>query len=311
MMITYKELSSLTQDLGFNARALYMASNQTKKHYRKTKIPKSNGEERELFVPDAFLKLIQRRIVDCLLSREEVSPYATAYTYGGSTVKNARPHIGQPVILKLDIQHFFDSITYPLIKEKAFPSSKYSESNRILLALICSYRGTLPQGAPTSPYISNVIMRDFDNVVGAWCNERRIRYTRYCDDMTFSGNFDPGEVIRLVKDELKKLGFFLNGKKTTIVHNGQKKIITGIVVNEKPNVSAAYRKEIRQTVYYCQKYGVRSHMERREVRTDASAFLRKLLGQINYVLSVDPANFEFKQYKKWVISEAKKLKTQS
>ena len=254
------------------------------------------------------MKLIQRRIVDVLLRREEVSQYATAYTYGGSTVRNAKTHVGQSVILKLDIQHFFDSITYPLIKEKAFPASKYSESNRILLALICSFRGVLPQGAPTSPDISNLIMRDFDNVVGVWCNERKIRYTRYCDDMTFSGDFDPGEVIRLVKDELKKLGFFLNSKKTTIVRDGQKKIVTGIVVNEKPNVCAAYRKEIRQTVYYCQKFGVGSHMEKREVQIDVMAFLRKLLGQINYVLSVDSANFEFKQYKEWVMSEIKKLK---
>ena len=154
-------------------------------------------------------------------------------------------------------------------------------------------------------------MRDFDNVVGVWCNERKIRYTRYCDDMTFSGDFDPGEVIRLVKDELKKLGFFLNSKKTTIVRDGQKKIVTGIVVNEKANVSAAYRKEIRQTVYYCQKFGVRSHMKKRDLQLDETAFLRKLLGRINYVLSVDSANFEFKQYKEWVMIEVKKLKTQS
>ncbi|MDY5626884.1 MAG: reverse transcriptase domain-containing protein, partial [Clostridia bacterium] len=201
-MITYRELSSLTKDLGFSASALYYATNNNNKHYFKTKIPKGNGEERELYVPDDFLKTIQRRIVDKILCYEEVSPYATAYRYGGSTVKNAKPHIGQSVILKLDIRHFFDCIVYPVIKEKVFPRERYSESNRILLTLLCVHEGTLPQGAPTSPVISNIIMKDFDNVVGWWCSQRKIIYTRYCDDMTFSGNFEPKKTIQFIKSEL-------------------------------------------------------------------------------------------------------------
>lgn len=308
-MITYKELSSLSNDLGITVRALYTASNQTKKHYHKTKIPKPNGEERELTVPDEFLKTIQRRIADKLLCFEEISPYATAYRYGGSTLNNAKPHLGQPLILKLDIRHFFDRIIYPHIKEKVFPESRYSEANRILLALICTYRGSLPQGAPTSPVISNIIMRDFDNVIGEWCRKRSIRYTRYCDDMTFSGDFDPGEVISLVKLELGKAGFYLNSKKTTIVRNGQKKIVTGIVVNEKLNVSLSYRKSIRQTVYYCKKFGIKSHMEKQKVQTDELTFLSGLLGRINYVLSVDGNNSEYEQYKLWAISEMKKTRS--
>ena len=107
-MIIYKELSSLTNELGFSAHALYFATNHN--HYYKTKIPKGNGEERELSVPDEFLKAIQRKIVEKLLCYEEVSPYATAYVYGGSTIRNARPHLGQKEILKLDIKDFFDSV---------------------------------------------------------------------------------------------------------------------------------------------------------------------------------------------------------
>lgn len=305
-MITYKELSSLTDTLGFTAHALYTASNRASKHYYKTKIPKSNGEERELTVPDDFMKSIQRKIVNKLLCYEEVSPYATAYRYGGSTIKNAKPHIGQPLILKLDIRHFFDSIIYPAIKEKAFPENKYSESNRILLALLCCHKGALPQGAPTSPVISNIIMKDFDNVVGKWCEERKIRYTRYCDDMTFSGDFIPEEAIKLVGYELKKMGFYLNGKKTTVVRDGQKKLVTGIVVNEKLNVSASYRKEIRKTVYYCKKFGIKSHMTYKNVPDDTASFLQKLLGKVNYVLSVDSGNNEMREYKEWLVTEIKK-----
>ena len=304
-MITYKELSSLTNELGFSAHALYSAS--TYKHYYKTKIPKGNGEERELSVPDEFLKAIQRKIVEKLLCFEEVSPYATAYVYGGSTIRNARPHVGQPVILKLDIKHFFDSVIYTVVKEKVFPENRYSENNRILLSLLCLDGGVLPQGAPTSPIISNIIMKDFDDVIGEWCQQRKIRYTRYCDDMTFSGEFEPKETIEFVRGELRKRGYFLNNKKTTTVRDGQKKIVTGIVVNEKLNVSSEYRKSIRQTVYYCRKFGTTSHIERTNDIVDEKIFLQKLLGKINYVLSVDGKNKEMIDYKKWAISELKKI----
>lgn len=308
MIITYKELSSLINDLGFNARALYSVSNNINKHYHKVKIPKNNGEERELSVPDKFMKAIQKRILNVILYHDEISQYAMAYRFGGSTVKNAIPHIGQSVVLKLDIRHFFDCITYAKIKEKVFPPERYSENNRILLSILCSYNGILPQGAPTSPIISNIIMKDFDNLIGGWCRKRKIRYTRYCDDMTFSGEFEPNEVIEYVKIELKKNGFYLNDKKTTVLRDGQKKTVTGIVVNEKPNVSSCYRKEIRKALYYCRKFGVKSHIEHQLIPTDELNYLQKLLGKINYVLSVDSNNNEMKEYREWVISQINKIK---
>ena len=230
-MIIYKELSSLTHDLGFSARALYAASNHTEKHYYKATIPKNNGEVRELCVPDNFIKSIQRSIVKNILVYEEVSPYATAYRYGGSIVKNARPHLGNNIMLKLDIRHFFDNLIYPIIKERVFPKYKYSEANRVLLTSICVYKGVLPQGAPTSPAASNIIMKDFDNIIGKQCEEMGIKYTRYCDDMTFSGDFWPKEIIETVKAELRKMGLFLNSNKTKVVYKGQKKLVTGVVVN--------------------------------------------------------------------------------
>ena len=306
--ITYHELSTLTNDLGFSTRALYAASNNIEKHYRKIKIPKHNGGERELSVPDRFLKAIQKRIVPKLLCYEEVSPHATAYRYGGSTVKNARPHLGQPMILKLDIRHFFDSIIYPMIKDKVFPKERYSECNRILLSLLCSYEGRLPQGAPTSPFISNIVMRDFDDAVGTWCLNKNIRYTRYCDDMTFSGNFCAEEVIDFVKNKLSEMGFFLNSKKTVVAHDGQQKNVTGIVVNEKLSISQKYRKDIRRSLYYCKKYGVKSLLEHQNLTIPEEVYLQKLLGKINYVLAVNPADNEMHKYRNLIIEKVQKQK---
>ena len=305
-MIVYKEFSSLVSDLGFSGKALYSVSNHINKHYNPVKLPKGNGEFRQLYVPDEFLKSIQRAINEKLLSMEEISPYATAYRPGGSTKVNASPHIGKPVLLKLDIRHFFDHLIYPIVKEKAFPDNRYSGQNRVLLSLLCVYMDSLPQGAPTSPTISNIVMKDFDNTIGQWCKENKISYTRYCDDMTFSGDFDPKLVIHLVKSELQKLGLFLHDKKTVIVRKGQKHSVTGIVVNEKLSAPAEYKKKIRQEMYYCMKYGVKSHIDTCGSNEIPESYVLGLLGRINYVLSIEPKNEQMQKYKAWLQDELQK-----
>lgn len=299
-MIVYRELSSLEEDLEVSAKALYTLSNTIHRHYHQVKIPKGNGEFRELSVPDDFLKAIQSKIAQKILSQEEVSPCAMAYRLGRNTLSNALPHVGQPMVMKMDIKHFFDQCIYPIVKDKAFPAEKYSEANRILLTLLCVYKDALPQGAPTSPAISNIILRDFDYAVGEWCSKRNIAYTRYCDDMTFSGMFDPSEVKILVKGELKKLGFFVNDKKTVVLRNGQRKSVTGVVVNEKPQTSAAYRRAIRQDMYYCQKYGIEEHINKNGLHISPANYKAQLLGRINYALSVNPSDIELKKYREWL-----------
>lgn len=296
--IIYRELSSICDDLGFSAKTLYSVSNSVDKHYYNVKIPKKNGEFRSLSVPDELLKSIQRKINVKLLSLETISQYAKAYKTGGNTVSNSIPHIKMPIVLKLDIRNFFDNLIYPIVKEKAFPKSRYSEENRILLSLLCTYNNAIPQGAPTSPTISNIVMNDFDNCVGEWCSAYEINYTRYCDDMTFSGDFNPDIVIAFVKDELKKLGLYLNERKTVVAKNGKRQIVTGIVVNEKKSVPVKYKKQIRQEMYYCMRYGINSHIEKIGATESSDKIIKKLSGKVNYVLSVEPDNKEMQLYKK-------------
>ena len=304
-MITYRELSSLENDLGYSAKMMYSLSNAIRNHYHETSIPKGNGEYRKLFVPDEELKALQKRITDVILTRAEISPYATAYRIGGSPLKNAEPHVGHELLLKLDIRHFFDKITYALVRTYAFPSAVFSDSISTLLTTLCCFRDCLPQGAPSSPAISNIIMRDFDNVVGTWCSERNITYTRYCDDLTFSGAFDPSSLKQFVSDKLRSMGFFLNEKKTVCVRDGQKMSVTGIVVNHKATVSSSYRKRIRQEVFYCKKYGIQDHLKAKGSSESEAIYLRKLLGRINYVLSIDTANSEFIGYKNWTLEKCR------
>ncbi len=307
-MIVYKEFSSLVNDLAFSGKTLYSVSNHIHRHYRPVEIPKGNGETRQLYAPDRLLKSIQRSINDKLLALEEISPYATAYRPCGSTKVNAYPHIGKPVLLKLDIRRFFDHLIYPIVKEKAFPAERYSEQNRILLSLLCVFKDALPQGAPTSPTISNIIMNDFDNKIGLWCKDNEIAYTRYCDDMTFSGDFEPRLVIDRVKSELRKMGLFLNDKKTVVVRKGQKHSVTGIVVNEQLSVPSEYKKKLRQEMYYCMKFGISSHLDSIKSEETKEKYLSKLLGKVNYVLSIEPQNTQMQRYKCWLKEQLNRLR---
>ena len=170
-MIVYRELSSLERDLGISARTLYAVSNNIGKHYHKAKLPKKSGGYRNLFVPDEILKDIQRQISEVLLIHMPVSRYAKAYRFGSSTLRNAKHHVGKQVVLKLDILHFFDSIRYSTVKDKVFPEEIYAEPLRILLTMLCYHKDALPQGAPSSPAITNIILYEYDELVGQWCLE--------------------------------------------------------------------------------------------------------------------------------------------
>ena len=305
-MIVYRELSSLERDLGFPASTLYAVSNRLNRHYRKVELPKGDGTLRTLSVPDNLLKTIQRRIAQVLLSTLPVSPYATAYRPGGSVVKNARPHVGKPVVLKLDIYHFFDAVCYSRVKKEIFPPEIYSEQNRILLSMLCCYQDRLPQGAPTSPAISNRILLDFDQEIGKWCARRGISYTRYCDDLTFSGDFAPGDVIRFVRERLKVRGFLLNNRKIQVLRQGQRQSVTGVVVNQSLQAPANLRRELRQQVYYCRKFGVSDHLARTKQTVSEEDYLRRLLGQVNFALQINPADQELADARQWLVAEIRR-----
>ncbi|MBQ9994310.1 MAG: RNA-directed DNA polymerase [Clostridia bacterium] len=297
MKIVYKELSSIEADLGYSAHMLYALSNSIAKHYRSVSIPKHDGTSRTLSIPDAPLKAVQRRIASVILPLLPISQYATAYRCRGGIVANASPHRGKDKILKLDIYRFFDSIMYSAVKDRVFTRDRFSEPIRVLLSILCYYDDRLPQGAPTSPAISNIIMREFDDAVGKWCSRRGITYTRYCDDMTFSGDFNAARVVAFVRRRLKKYGFLLNDKKTHVARYFNKQVVTGIVVNRKLNVPSSYRRKIRQEMYFCRKHGIEEHLKFIHDPTPPQEYIRRLLGRVGYVLSVSPDDGEFRKYR--------------
>lgn len=283
---------------------LYALGRHAELHYEQVRIPKKGGGTRKLLVPDPLLKNVQRGILHRILDGRRPADSAAAYRAGASVSANARLHTGRSLVLKMDIEDFFGSITFPMVQKSAFPSQYFPPSVGTLLTSLCCYRECLPQGAPCSPAISNLVMRPFDIYMEKWCGERGITYSRYCDDMTFSGDFDAGAVKRKVYGYLHAMGFEPNRKKTRILTRGNRQTVTGIVVNEKPQVSREYRRKLRQEVHFCQRFGVQGHLEKlddsRYPAADPAArirYLQALLGKINYVLQVNKQDNWFSEAK--------------
>lgn len=276
-------------------KLLYSISNNPEKYYTKKYIMKKDGTKRRLLVPSPLLKKIQRNILNHVLKGIQVSEYATAYVPNKSLKDNASVHVGNKIVLKLDIKNFFGNITFEQLYA-ALPSTVFPPSVKVLLLKLCTYQDYLPQGAPTSPYLSNLVMKNFDAYIGNYCTNQHIRYTRYSDDLTFSGDFDVKVLKNKVEGFLDAMGFSLNEVKTRVLRPGNRQMITGVVVNQKLNVSKSMRKKIRQDVFFIQKYGLENHNK----RTKQSLTYASLLGKINYVLFLDPHNKEFKTYHKYL-----------
>ncbi len=285
---------------------LYSFANHTDEHYRSTKVRKRDGSMRQLYEPDPLLKWIQRNILHHVLEQLPVSSYATAYRKGSGIKANADLHKGKEVVLKLDIKNFFDHVMFHMVFQHAFPSIYFPDSVRGLLTHLCCRRECLPQGAPASAYISNLVLKPFDEYMGPWCQEQGITYSRYCDDITCSGSFNPYPVIRKITAFLQAMGFCLNERKTRIMKQSQSQIVTGIVVNDTIQVPGTYRDEVRKELYYCRKYGVISHLAFTGGETYLSGpagtqkYLRSLLGRIRYILHINHDDAFFLEGEDWV-----------
>lgn len=293
-----------TSDIKKMNKILYGISNNIDLNYEEIIIKKKNKNLRYLNEPSPILKSIQKRILKNVLEEKMISKNAYAYKKGLSTVLNAKNHVGCKVILKLDIENFFDNINFYKVYNSCFNENLYPKKLGMLLTNLCVYNDILPQGSPTSGYISNIVLRNFDCNIDAYCKDKNINYTRYSDDMTFSGDFDIRKLIKYVNELLYKEGFKLNKSKIKVVLNTTRQQVTGIVVNEKINLSKNYKRKIRQEVYYVLKYGVKSHIKKRNINLSCNKYLSVLLGKINYVLTVNPNDKEFINYK----NEIKRIK---
>ena len=313
MVLDYKTLNNLpfiydtyqlADFLKINRKAVFNLTKERSKNYNTFEIAKKNGKLRRLYAPTGKLKACQILINRRILKYLSVSKYATAYHKGSGISKNAAPHIGKKYILKLDITDFFGSIRFEQVYSAAFNTRFFPKQIGVMLTELCCLNGALVQGAPTSPALSNIVMYNFDNNIGAWCDKHGIAYTRYCDDMIFSSDMPLFSVYTRVSEMLENMGFELNESKTRFINKNNRQIVTGLTVNERLSVPADYKRRLRQEVYYALKYGLADCIIRSEKdefmsngKPDLDKYFNSLQGKINYVLQIEPDNRWFTEAK--------------
>lgn len=280
--------------VGYKKEYLKKASLFPNYFYRDFEVAKKNGGKRLISEPLPSLKEIQIWILRNILYKVPSSAFAKAYRPAVTLLENLRFHKNQPKVFTLDLENFFPSIRVEAV-ENEFLKLGYSKIVSKLLSKLCTRNGALPQGAPTSPYLSNLVFKEADAAIAAYCKEHKIRYTRYADDMSFSGDFNENELLQKVTESVEKMGLRINAKKTKLMTTGMRQTVTGVVVNEKPQVVFYKRNELRQALYYIQKFGFEEHREYKEI--DQKNYLEHLLGKINFVLQINPKDAEFIKYK--------------
>lgn len=270
--------------------------------YRLITLKRKNGKDRALHAPMPCLKYAQRKILREIASKLSVSEYATAYKSGAKLENNARPHTGKKYILKMDITDFFGSIRFEQIYSAAFNSRYFPKHIGVMLTTLCCFNDVLPQGAPTSPALSNLVLKNFDENIGSWCKKRGISYTRYCDDMTFSSDKNLYNVYIKVKGMLEDIGFEINETKTRFITNTARQTVTGLTVNEKVSISKDYKRNLRQELFYIFKFGPADsllHIGKGEYLPNGQLNILKYLsiveGKLSFILSVEKDNSYFKE----------------
>lgn len=289
----------LSHFLRMGRKSLFSIINNCDNCYNRITIKKSNGKNRVLHSPKLTLKAIQKIILNKILYKIPISKYATAYHKGAKLIDNANPHSNKKYLLKMDLSNFFDSITFMQVYSSAFNTKRYPKQIGAILTTLCCREDVLPQGAPTSPALSNIVMKSFDDYFGKWCEERNFSYTRYCDDITVSGDSSVYSAFIKAKTMLENMGFEINKKKTHFITNTNRQTVTGLVVNERARIPSDYRRKLRQEVYYISKYGIKDafkHLKDNQYNSIYN-YYNSLVGRINYVLQIEPENQQMHELK--------------
>ncbi|WP_279213809.1 reverse transcriptase family protein [Delftia acidovorans] len=278
-------------------------------HYHSFTLPKKTGGERLISAPMPRLKRAQYWVLDNILAKVPAHDAAHGFLAGRSIVSNAAPHAGHDVVINLDVKDFFPSIAFGRIKG-VFRHLGYGEAMATLLALLCSENRAqawqvdgeklfvggkarervLPQGAPTSPMLTNLLCRRLDRRLLGLARQLGFVYTRYADDLTFSASGEAardnvGRLLGRVRWILRDEGFTPHPDKERVMRKGRRQEVTGLVVNaDKPGVSRETRRRLRAALHRATQAsaGKPAHWQGQAAQPS------QLLGLAQFVYQVDP-----------------------
>ncbi|HUX09889.1 MAG TPA: reverse transcriptase domain-containing protein [Terriglobia bacterium] len=247
-------------------------------YYRTFQIPKKSGGKRTILAPRRFLKAVQKYILRQILESQPLPSCVTGFVRKRGVLGNAALHVGCRYILNVDIQDFFPSVTEEHVVQ-VFAGLGYSKTMSRILGRLCTYDRALPQGAPTSPSLANLVFKRVDLKLTELAQRQELKYSRYADDLTFSG-LRPIEdkFLKRVAGLLNQHGFRLNVKKTRFAKPGQPRYVTGFVVNKKVQPCRDQRRRIRAMFHNASRHPAKFQRE--------SAVL---LGWASFVRSYDRA----------------------
>ena len=223
--------------------------------YRSIRLRKGDGTVRLISAPSAALEAAQRAILGRLEGAAHLHSAAHGFVEGRSIVTNALPHVGRAVVIRLDLSGFFHSIKINrvrgIIRVLGFTEKQAREWSLVCTQSVPGKGRCLPQGACTSPLLSNLACIGLDSSIHRLCIQRRFAYTRYADDITISGDDVASwqELLGLTESAVVTHGFTVNRAKTKVMLAHCKQSTAGVVVNQRPNVDRRTRKRIRAALH--------------------------------------------------------------
>lgn len=295
--------------------------------YNSFSLRKRSGGTRMILSPHEDVKYIQKWILTNILSKHNLADSCKGFRSGVSIKDNALPHANADLILKIDLLRFFDSIEerriFGCFKEMGYIGNLAVDLARLctvnhdeyywnsletadrtkLLEKISSTSRVLPQGAPTSPYLANIVATKMDIRFMVLSKTLGFNYTRYADDLTFSIKGDATlpslSVIRKIIDEEN---FIINEKKIRFSKRGESQYVTGLSITNGVNVSKKYRKKIERHLYFCAKYGVQNHLKKNKKEFfgfNTISFHDWVFGHMCFIKSVNQETYQelFEVYK--------------
>lgn len=261
--------------------------------YQHFEILKKNGSSRNIYAPKPSLKKIQTLLKELL--EEVFKPHnaATAFVKNRGVVFNAKQHVGKAAVFNIDLENFFGTIHFGRVFGllTSPPYSLQTETAK-LIANLCCYNGVLPQGAPTSPIISNMICKSFDRDLSLLAKTNRAFYTRYADDITFSFSnisyqeifTDEKEPSQTLKTTIEKHGFTINKSKTRLQYKTERQVVTGLKVNRKVNLDRRYIRTTRAMLHSLRLDPDSAREKFKATTPESEAFFDNVVhGRISYI----------------------------
>ncbi len=270
-------------------------------HYVTFSIPKRSGGRRLIMAPKRRLKAIQRQLLSLLVEKLPLSEHAHAFRPGRSIRTGAEPHVGKRFVLKLDLENFFPSVTFARVRGLLIAYG-YGYPVATTLAVLMTEAERQPvevegkvfhvpvglrhcvQGAPTSPGLCNAILLRLDRRLAGLAKKRGLDFTRYADDLSFSGDVSREEMqrfhaaaTRIIEEE----GFAVNAGKTRLLGRGSRQTVTGVVVNETLGLSRKERRRLRAALHHLRSEGPDNPAANPEQR-------RRIQGKLAYLSMLNP-----------------------